>query len=36
LIVVEAQRYQRTAQLLVAMRGGWWNTRLDAADDSAD
>jgi len=34
--VLEAQRYQRTAQLLVAMRGGWWNTRLDAADDSAD
>jgi hypothetical protein len=30
------QRYQRTAELLVAMGGGWWNTRLDAADDSAD
>ena len=32
----EAQRYQDTAQLLVAMGGGWWSTRLAAADDRAD
>ena len=32
----EAQRYQDTAQLLVAMGGGWWSTRLASADDRAD
>jgi NodT family efflux transporter outer membrane factor (OMF) lipoprotein len=26
----EAQRYQDTIQLLVAMGGGWWNANLDA------
>lgn len=32
----DAQRYQDTIQLLVAMGGGWWNTSLAGTDDSAD
>jgi hypothetical protein len=31
----EAQRYQNTIQLLVAMGGGWWDAKL-AMDDSND
>jgi NodT family efflux transporter outer membrane factor (OMF) lipoprotein len=29
----EAQRYQDTIQLLVAMGGGWWDANLTATDD---
>jgi NodT family efflux transporter outer membrane factor (OMF) lipoprotein len=29
----EAQRYQDTIQLLVAMGGGWWNANLTVADN---
>jgi NodT family efflux transporter outer membrane factor (OMF) lipoprotein len=29
----EAQRYQDTVQLLVAMGGGWWDQKLASADD---
>jgi outer membrane protein TolC len=29
---VEAQRYQDTAQLLVAMGGGWWDADLTVAE----
>ena len=28
----EAQRYQDTVQLLVAMGGGWWDQKLASAD----
>ena len=30
----EAQRYQDTVRLLVAMGGGWWNANLTEADNS--
>jgi NodT family efflux transporter outer membrane factor (OMF) lipoprotein len=32
----EAQRYQDTVQLLVAMGGGWWDQKLASADDGGN
>jgi NodT family efflux transporter outer membrane factor (OMF) lipoprotein len=32
----EAQRYQDTVQLLVAMGGGWWDQKLASADGGGD
>jgi NodT family efflux transporter outer membrane factor (OMF) lipoprotein len=32
----EAQRYQDTVQLLVAMGGGWWDRKLASADGGAN
>ncbi len=32
----EAQRYQDTVQLLVAMGGGWWDQKLASADGSGN
>jgi NodT family efflux transporter outer membrane factor (OMF) lipoprotein len=32
----EAQRYQDTVQLLVAMGGGWWNQKLASAEAGGD
>jgi outer membrane protein TolC len=32
----QAQRYQDTGQLLVAMGGGWWNSQVSAANTRAN
>jgi outer membrane protein TolC len=32
----EAQRYQDTVQLLVAMGGGWWDQKLASRDNDSN